>query len=564
VATKAALDRLAVATALRRIASLLAAEGGPVYRRKAFERGARSLERFGGDFFALVEEGRLQELPSIGPVLERTVVEILKTGGCKMLDDLERRLPKGAAELSRILSLPRMRALSAALGIQSLADLEEACESGRVREVAGFGAKSEKKILEDVRALEQRGRALLLPEADATMQHALEFARAQPEVQAAFGAGTHRRRHETSDRLAIVLAARAPEAALDAFAAFPPALSELRREPGRLTLLLAQGCPLDVRAVEPAALGAALVFETGAPEHVALLERRAEERGLRPPLRFQTEEEFYERLGLRWIPPELREGQDEIEAAARGALPALLSRDELQGAVHCHTTYSDGAAGIEEMARGAEALGLRYITITDHSPAAYYANGLDAARLRQQWAEMARVQEKVGVKLLRGVECDILKDGRLDCAPELIQELDVVIASIHQRFKLDREGMTRRLVTAMRQPWFKIWGHGLGRYVLSRPPIDCGVLEVLDVIAESRAAIELNGDPYRLDLEPRWVREARKRGIAFVVSSDAHSVNGLRNSDYGVDLARRAGLEAADVLNALERPRFPSALRPSR
>jgi histidinol phosphatase-like PHP family hydrolase len=313
--------------------------------------------------------------------------------------------------------------------------------------------------------------------------------------------------------------------------------------------------------VGPEDLGLALVFATGAPEHVALLVARAGARGVKlSPA--ASEEDVYARLGLPFIPPELREGTDELELAERGALPRLVTRDDLMGAVHCHTTYSDGVASVEAMAQGAEALGLRYITITDHSPAAHYANGLDAARLRQQWAEMARVQRGVGVKLLRGVECDILKDGSLDCAPELVEELDVVIASIHQRFKLDQAGMTRRVVTAMRQAPFKIWGHGLGRYVLSRPPIDCDVPAVLDAIAESRAAIELNGDPHRLDLEPRWVREAKKRGIAFVVSSDAHSVNGLRNADYGVDMARRAGLEADDVLNARRRAAFEARSGP--
>jgi DNA polymerase (family 10) len=561
MATGIGLDRLAVATALRRIAALLAVEGGPAYRRRAFERGARSIERFAGDFEALVREGRLRELPSIGPVLERIVGELAASGSCKMLEDLERRLPAGAAELSSVLSLPRMRALGAALGIRSLAELEEACAKGRVRGVAGFGEKSERKLLDDVRALTERGRALLLPEADATLRHAVEYARSRPEILSAHAAGTQRRRHEASDRLSLVLEARAPEAALDAFAAFPPAVEALEREPGALTLLLAQGCPLEVRAVGPEDLGLALVFATGAPEHVALLVARAGARGVKlSPA--ASEEDVYARLGLPFIPPELRDGTDELELAERGALPRLVTRDDLMGAVHCHTTYSDGVASVEAMAQGAEALGLRYITITDHSPAAYYANGLDAARLRQQWAEMARVQRGVGVKLLRGVECDILKDGSLDCAPELVEELDVVIASIHQRFKLDRAGMTRRVVTAMRQAPFKIWGHGLGRYVLSRPPIDCDVPAVLDAIAESRAAIELNGDPHRLDLEPRWVREAKKRGIAFVVSSDAHSVNGLRNADYGVDMARRAGLEADDVLNARPPRGFRSAVRP--
>jgi DNA polymerase (family 10) len=241
-----------------------------------------------------------------------------------------------------------------------------------------------------------------------------------------------------------------------------------------------------------------------------------------------------------------------------------VTQDDLQGAVHCHTDASDGRHTLEQMARAAEAMGFRYLTITDHSPAAHYANGLSPERLRRQWDEIERVQERVSVKLLRGVECDILEDGTLDCEPSLLERLDIVVASIHQRHRMDRERMTRRIVSAMRQPWFKVWGHGLGRYVLRRPPVECDVEAVLDAIAGSRAAIEINGDPHRLDLEPRWLREARVRGIRFVASCDAHSTRGLRNLRFAVDMARRAGLARTDVLNTLPAEAFAAEVRPAR
>ena len=215
------------------------------------------------------------------------------------------------------------------------------------------------------------------------------------------------------------------------------------------------------------------------------------------------------------------------------------------------------------MARAADAMGLSYMTITDHSAAAQYANGLSPERLRRQWDEIARVQERVSVRLLRGTECDILEDGTLDCPPSVLEQLDVVIASIHRRHRLDRAGMTKRIVTAMRQPWFKIWGHGLGRYVLRRPPIECDLDAVLDAIAGSRAAIEVNGDPHRLDLEPRWLREARQRGIRFVASCDAHSTRSLHNLRFAVDMARRAGLTRTDVLNTLPVDAFRAEVRPA-
>jgi DNA polymerase (family 10) len=231
--------------------------------------------------------------------------------------------------------------------------------------------------------------------------------------------------------------------------------------------------------------------------------------------------------------------------------------------VHCHTTYSDGKNSIEEMARAAEAMDMKYLTITDHSPTAFYAGGLKLDRLQRQWEEIGETQEKVKIKLLKGTESDILSDGRLDYPDHVLEKFDVVIASIHSRYKMDSEKMTRCLVTAMRQPVFKIWGHALGRLIQRRPPFECDVERVLDVIAESRAAIEVNGDPYRLDMEPRWIREARKRKIKFVISVDAHSAGALHNLKYGVGIARRGWLRRGEVLNTLGAKAFAKAVRPA-
>jgi DNA polymerase (family 10) len=276
-----------------------------------------------------------------------------------------------------------------------------------------------------------------------------------------------------------------------------------------------------------------------------------------------SEAALYERLGLRPIPPELREDAGEIEAAASGRLPEDLVRlEDLRGAVHCHTVWSDGRNTVEEMARAADTLGLRYLTITDHSTSATYAKGLDADRLRRQWDEIARVQERVRVRLLRGTESDILRDGALDFPDPVLRRLDVVIASIHNRWRMDADEMTRRLVRAMRHPVRKIWGHALGRYVLSRPPFAVRMDEVLDAVAASRAIIEVNGDPNRLDLAPGYIREAKSRGIRFVVSADAHSTTGIRNLRWGVDMARRGWLRRDDVLNTLDADDFAAAVRP--
>jgi len=230
--------------------------------------------------------------------------------------------------------------------------------------------------------------------------------------------------------------------------------------------------------------------------------------------------------------------------------------------VHCHTTYSDGKHTLEAMVRGAEAMGMKYITITDHSPTAFYAGGVKLDDLRRQWDEIDELQDQVKIKILRGTESDILADGRLDYPDDILEQFDVIVASIHSRYKMNGEKMTERVVTAMRQPVFKIWGHALGRLIERRPPFECDVERILDVIAESNAAVEINGDPYRLDMEPRWVREARKRKIKFLISVDAHSVGAMNNLRYGVAMARRGWVRRGEVLNTLTPAAFKKAVRP--
>ena len=326
-------------------------------------------------------------------------------------------------------------------------------------------------------------------------------------------------------------------------------------------------------ASAPADYTAALHYWTGSKEHYATLVDRARSQGvlmsaegLRGPkgkaLKVGSEGEIYRRLGLEYIAPELRENQGEIEAAAVGSLPETVVAEDIQGMVHCHTTYSDGQNTIEEMARAAEAMGMQYITFTDHSPTASYAGGVKIDRLRAQWEEIDRVQERLRIKLLKGTESDILEYGLLDYPDYILEKFDVIIASIHARHKMNADQMTDRLLRALKLPLFKIWGHPLGRLIESRPPFECRMDEVLDAVAASRAAIEVNGDPRRLDLEPRWIRAARQRGIKFVVSTDAHSLRNLENLPYGVAMARRGWLSRGDILNTLPVDEFMDAVRP--
>jgi DNA polymerase (family 10) len=266
---------------------------------------------------------------------------------------------------------------------------------------------------------------------------------------------------------------------------------------------------------------------------------------------------------MQYVPPELREDLGEIEAAQRKKIPEdLITSEDIRGMVHCHTIYSDGKHSVEQMVAAAEAMGMKYITITDHSPTAFYAGGVKIDRLQRQWEEIDEVQQQTKIKILKGTESDIIADGSLDYPDWILEQFDVIVASIHARYKMDSTKMTQRIVKAMREPVFKIWGHALGRLIQKRPPFDCDVEKILDVIAESRAAVEINGDPYRLDMAPEWLRAARKRKIKFVISVDAHSTGALNNVKFGVGIARRAWIRKGEVLNTLGVKAFQKAVGP--
>jgi len=567
------LDRFGVARTLREIAALMQAEGANPFKVRAYERGARALEGMAEDLGLLVREGRLTSVPGIGTALASTISELFQTGRSPQLEKLRERLPPGVVELGQVLSLARIGVLHKALGIRGLEDLEAAARAGRIRGVKGFGEKTEQKILADIEGLRTRGTETLLHEATREGDALLGHLRAVPAIERAEIAGALRRRRETVDRLVAVVSGPSGSAALDHAERYPAAAAILERDEERVLLRLPDGLNVEVHAATAARFALSWHRLTGSEAHLAKLAMLAtaqdlvfDERGVTKAgrrLAVKEEADLYRRLGLPFLPPEVREDAGEIEAALRGQLPErLVEVEDVQGLVHCHTHYSDGKNTVEEMARGADALGMKYITITDHSPTAHYAGGLTLDRLERQWEDIARAQEKVKARLLRGTESDILADGALDYPDAVLDRLDVIVASVHNRHKMDADQMTKRIVGAMRRPQFKIWGHALGRYVLTRPPFAVHMEKILDTIAESRAAVEINGDPHRLDMEPRWVREAKKRGIRFVVSTDAHSVNALRNVRWGVDMARRGWLAREDILNTRGVEEFREAVRP--
>ncbi|MBA3451457.1 MAG: PHP domain-containing protein [Deltaproteobacteria bacterium] len=561
------MEPATIAAQLRELAVYYELDGDK-HRSYAYDRAAKSVEAANG-LHRLVEEGRLEELPGVGASIARVVAELARRGTVDVLDRLRAAWPPIVIELAQLpkVGVPRARKIFQAFAPADLEAVATACRAGLISELPGFGKVSEQRILQSIEERRLKGAQVLLVDAEG---HALSLAahlRADPAALKVEICGPVRRYIEVIDHLAYAVATLDPAKMIERLASFALVTSIDRQQQATVdapvVAYLAGGLRAEVYLAAPSHLGWAQIVATGSPEHVALLRARAADRGMSMQiLEANDEPHVYRALGLPWIPPEVRDGTDEVSAAAAGDdFHDLITLDDLTAATHCHTTYSDGKNSVAEMVRAAAELGFDAITITDHSAAASYASGLDLDRLRQQAAEIAALTDPEA-RVLRGTEADILEDGGIDVPPEMIGELDVIIASVHQRFSLDEDAMTRRVVAAMRQPFFKIWGHALGRLVLRRDPIKLRLDEVLDVAAESQCAIEINGDPHRLDLDPVSARKAVVRGIKFVLSSDAHSTRGLGAVRFAVAMARRARIRKQHVLNALPADELAAAIRP--
>ncbi|HEV7681381.1 MAG TPA: DNA polymerase/3'-5' exonuclease PolX [Pyrinomonadaceae bacterium] len=581
------LDRFAIAAALQEIAALLELKGGKDrFKARAYQAGARAIAGLSEDVGEVILANRLTSIPGIGGSLALQIEQLYLTGASSVLNGLKQEFPQGMLELSALpgLSVTKIRTLHAELGISSIADLKAAAEAGKIKGIQGFGAKTEQKILQTISDSRQRGKSnrILLHRALEAATQIADYLKTNRDVLEVSFAGSLRRWKETVGTIRLVANTKQPATLITHFLRYPQIAEVTEKMEEACTVRFAEGVRVSLVAARPEEFALALLTETGSKKHIDKLQQIANGQGPRandrkPKKRakrtrrqngrsseLQNEEDIYEQLGMQYIPPELREDEGEIEAALAEKLPEdLVSLEDIRGMVHCHTTYSDGKHSLEEMVRAAEAMGMKYITITDHSPTAFYANGVKLDRLKRQWAEIDKIQEQVKIKILRGTESDIVADGRLDYPDKILEKFDVIVASIHSRYQMDSAKMTKRIVTAMQQPMFKIWGHALGRKLLTRPPFECDVEQILDVIAESRAAIEVNGDPNRLDMEPRWIREARKRKIKFVISVDAHSTGAFHYLKYGVATARRGWLRKSQVLNTLGVSAFQKAVKPT-
>jgi DNA polymerase (family 10) len=571
------LDKFAIASALREISLLLELKQENPYKTRAYTIGAAALEAVNEDIGDVIAGGRLTKIRGIGDALAGKIVELYETGSSSLLQRLREELPPGVIELSQVpgLSVKKIQALHAELGISSIEELEAACKAGRVALVKGFGKKTEQNIIDGIRVYETREQVELLLHARDITNKLMQHFHAKPKTGRVEIAGSVRRWKETVRNINLVALSSDADDVIETLDEFPLVTRSERPADDRSIARLASGMRVYLKVAPEEEFAGSWLWETGSREHIEALKELAHQRGmtLTPSglkkgsrlLKTHSEADIYSHLGLPFMPPEVRDSVDDIQDALGGAtFEDLITVDDIQGMTHCHTVYSDGKATVEQMVRAAETLGMKYITITDHSPAAHYAGGVELDRLKMQWAEIEEVQSKIpSVKILRGTESDILEDGALDYPDAILDKFDVIIASVHSRMKMDSTQMTRRIVNCMKRRQFKIWGHALGRLLLRREPFQCDVEEILDAIVESKAAIEVNGDPYRLDMEPRWIREARKRKIPFVISVDAHSTGALNYIQYGVHIARRGGLRKHEILNALPPNEFAKRVKPA-
>jgi len=578
-------DKFAIAAVLQEIGIRLELKGGQYFKARAYKLGARSIAEVREDLGKLIKENRLTFVKGIGYALAKQIEQLYTTGESSMLNELREQMPPGIVELSKVrgLNVKKVEQLHEALGISTIDELKAAAAAGKLRQIKGFTAKTESRILEAINGCPNSTQHVHLHHALRAAELIMEYLRTSRVLVQAEPAGELRRWHETISELVIVAGAKNPKSLIDHFLDCSLVVRSEEPATDSVTVTLSEGFRATLIAVKPERYPLVLLDATGSQAHLQKLREVAEKRKLsiildanarassgqskkvlrRSLIRPKDEPDIYRKLRMQYVPPELREDLGEVEAAERGKLPEdLITEKDIRGMVHCHTTYSDGRHTVEQMVAAAEAMGMKYITITDHSPTAFYAGGLKIDRLQRQWDEIDEVQQQTKVKILKGTESDITADGALDYPDWILEQFDVIVASIHARYKMDSAKMTKRIVKAMRDPRFKIWGHALGRLIEKRPPFECDVEKILDVIAESRAAVEINGDPYRLDMEPRWLREARKRHIKFVVSVDAHSTGALNNVKFGVHIARRAWITKREVLNSLGAKAFQKAVRP--
>ena len=578
-----------IAGVLEQIATLLELKGENPFKIRAYANAARAMETFGGNISNLQDEEALAKIPGIGKSIADKIKELAATGSLKYLEELRAEFPAAILQLFSIsgLGAKKIKALYDKLHISSIEQLREACETGRVAELPGFGETTQIKIC---KAIEERAKhsgyfqfGQIAQEAE-TLKSDLA---GHPDALQVDVAGSYRRRKEIVHDVDLVVATKKPDAITKFFVVHPLVESIIAQGPTKSSVRLRSGVQCDLRVVSAAEYPFALAYFTGNKEHNIELRSRALQRGWtlneyrlaplppNPKTKKKTpaekipkvddEVDLYRAVDLDFIAPELRENSGEFEAAEKHSLPRLIEQENLRGTFHCHTTASDGHNTLEEMAEAAQALGLEYLGIADHSRSSIQARGLDEAKLRAQVAAIRKLNKKFdGFRLFAGVECDILRDGSLDFEDKVLSELDYVVASIHSVFNLREPDMTRRVIRAMENPFVTMLAHPTGRLLLKREPYQIDIPAILDGAAETGTWVELNAAPKRLDLDWRWWPRAKEKGVKCVIDPDAHRAERLQDLWFGIGIARKGWLTKEDVVNCLPLGKIEQALQAKR
>ncbi|MFW5716560.1 MAG: DNA polymerase/3'-5' exonuclease PolX [Spirochaetota bacterium] len=565
---------------LNEVADLLDIQDANSFRVRSYRNAARTVDNLDEEVAALVEQGEdLSSLPDVGTSIAEKLEEIAKTGKLEQLEELRRKMGDDVTELLRIRNVgpAGARKLHDELGVSDAEGVVRAAEEGKIAEIDGFGEKTQEQLHEEAKRYLEGGARDRIPlgEADEVVEPLLDYLNGQQSIDRAVAAGSYRRRKETIGDLDVVAVCDDQDAAMDALVKYDRVESVVSRGSTRSTVVLASGLHVDLRAVGPESFGAALYYFTGSKEHNIATRRIAQERDLKineygvfrgdERIAGETEESVFETIDLAVVAPELRENRGEIEAAAEGRLPDLIELGDIRGDLHTHSTATDGQSTIREMARAGADRGYEYIAITDHSQRVTMANGFDPERLKDQMKEVDELLDEIDdIRVLSGIEVDILADGTLDLPDELLSELDVVVASVHYERDMSESKMTDRIVAAITKHPVSILGHPTGRMIGAREPYDVNLVAVADAAADAGVALELNANPERLDLSDVACRAAIEAGAKLVISTDSHSTGNLSFMRYGVDTARRGWVEAKDVLNTRPWSEIASTLKPRR
>lgn len=550
-----------IARLLKETGSLIELTGGNEFRARAFSNAARTLERMPEQVVDILEEGELTGIRGIGKGLAEQITELVETGTFALRDELIGSIPPGVLEIIRLkgIGAKKARTIWKMANITSITELEEAGNIGRLAELPGFGAKMQERVLEAIQAYHKYSSARRYAGVVLEVTPLLEQLRSVPGILRAEFSGALRRKMETVASADILCTgdAEAITPALEAALGVEAAVEE---NIIRLTKTLPDGLTLNVKAVPPTRFGSVWWEETGSDAHVEILRKRFGE-----VEEAADEDEVFERFGLPRIDPEIREGNGEVEAAETDSLPDLIDLNDLKGSIHNHSTYSDGAHSLREMAEAARAMGLEYFGIADHSRSLVIANGLPIERVQEQHGEIEELNREFAdggssFRIFAGIESDILADGSLDYPDDVLATFDYVVASVHSGFNMTEDEATARIIRAVENPFTTVLGHMTGRLLLTREGYPVNYLRIIEACAANNVAIELNANPHRLDMDWRWVREATDRGILISINPDAHSIDELHNVRWGVAAARKGWLTAGQCLNALDLNSFSAWL----